>query len=691
MTEDRWSDDDARAAVARWSNVHEDVALRTYAARLIGAERQLVLHGGGNTSVKSVVRDVLGVERPALFVKGSGWDLATIEPEGHVAVDLEAARALRTLTALSDDDMVNALRRALFDASAPNPSIETLLHAFLPHKVVDHSHADAIVALTNRPDGERVVREVLGDDVAIVPYVMAGFDLARVTMEVFEAQPDCTAMVLMNHGLFTFGPDHATSYRRHVEVVRRAEEALLDALSRQTFRMSRGEPPTANARRGAGWALPTLRGVLTRRGGGQRKVLRWRGDADVLELLDDDRLGGWARSGPLTPDHVIRTKPRPMVLGVDPHSPTLTQDLEDAVEAFVHDYRSYVDACAQGPYIPLDPTPAVTLWPGVGIIAAGRTAAEADKAADIAVQTLLTKRTGHALGPMQGLPDAELFVMEYWPLEQRKLARSEPELARRVALVTGGAGAIGVGVARQLLDRGAHVVLTDVDAERLARAAAALGAPGRVATVPHDVTQRRSTEEAFRHAARAFGGIDLVVVNAGIARGGTLQELDDDDWDASVAVNLTGTRHTLTAAADHLRAQGHGGDIVLISTKNVAAPGAAFGAYSASKAGAHQLARVAALELAPHDIRVNLIAPDAVFEGEGVPSALWEEVGPSRAAAKGLALSDLPEHYRQRNLLHASVTAADVGRAVCFFAARQTPTTGAVLPVDGGLPGAFPR
>ena len=291
---------------------------------------------------------------------------------------------------------------------------------------------------------------------------------------------------------------------------------------------------------------------------------------------------------------------------------------------------------------------------------------------------------------MQGLSERDLFAMEYWPLEQRKLARAEPELARRVALITGGAGAIGVGVARQLLDRGAHVVLTDVDEERLVLAAAALDDP-RVATVLHDVTQRGSTEAAFRSAARAFGGVDLVVVNAGIARGGALTELTDEAWQASVAVNLTGARHTLTAAAHHLTTQGIGGDIVLVSTKNVASPGAAFGAYSATKAGAHQLARIAALELAPHDIRVNLVAPDAVFEGEGVASGLWADVGPSRAAAKGIALDELPHHYLQRNLLKTEVSAADVGRAVCFFAARHTPTTGAVLPVDGGLPGAFSR
>lgn len=689
MVSDRYDPAEARAAVERWSGVPEEVALRVYTSRLIGSDPGLVLHGGGNTSVKGWVTDVLGERREALFVKGSGWNLASLEPQGLPAVDLAFVRRLRSLDALSDDDMVNALRTHLFDASAPNPSIETLLHAFLPHRFVDHSHADAILALCNRPDGEEVVREVLGDDVVIVPYVMAGFELAKVAADLHDAQPGCTAMVLLHHGLFTFGDTAEASYRRHVQLVREAEHALLDAMSNLTYVPPPHIPEPSEAARAAGEALPILRGVLAQHGGARRKVLRWRGDEEVLELLADGRVATWATSGPLTPDHVIRTKPRPMLLGATT-GPGLPEALHDAVDAYVHDYERYVEACATGPYVALDPTPTVIWWPGVGLITAGRSAKEADQMADIAVHTLRTKRQGHALGPMQGLPDEELFRMEYWELEQRKLARPEPALSRRVALVTGGAGAIGVGIARQLLALGAHVVLTDIDEERLAVAASALDHPA-VTTVRHDVRSPTSTREAFAAAARHVGGVDLVVVNAGIAVGGTLTELSEADWIACTSVNLDGARHTLTEASRLLRAQGTGGDIVVVSTKNVAAPGAGFGAYSATKAAAHQLARVAALELADDDVRVNLVAPDAVFHEQGVPSGLWQQVGPARARARGLELSELAGYYRDRNLLHAEVSGSDVGRAVAFFATRQTPTTGAVLPVDGGLPGAFPR
>jgi rhamnose utilization protein RhaD (predicted bifunctional aldolase and dehydrogenase)/NAD(P)-dependent dehydrogenase (short-subunit alcohol dehydrogenase family) len=690
MVEDRYDPEEAEAAVARWSQVPREVALRVYTSRLVGADPSLVLHGGGNTSVKSHVTDVFGQRRPALFVKGSGWDLAHLEPAGLPAVDLPFVQRLRELDELSDDDMVNALRTHLFDASSPNPSIETLLHAFLPHRFVDHSHADAILALTNRPDGEAVARAALGDEVAVVPYVMAGFELAKVAADIHDAHPGCRALLLMNHGLFTFGDTAAESYRRHVAYVRRAEAALLDALTRQTYLPPSNVPSADEAARHAGDVLAVLRGVLAQRGGGRRKVLRWRADDELLELLADDRLGQWAASGPLTPDHVIRTKARPLLLGADPTSATLADDLHDAVEAYVHDYDAYVDAHADGSVVRLDPTPSVIWWPGVGVITAAASAKAADQAADIAEHTLRTKRRGHALGPMVGLPDAELFLMEYWELEQRKLARAEAPLARKVALVTGGAGAIGVGVARQLLALGAHVVLTDIDEARLAAADAALNHPA-VATVRHDVRSSASTRAAFAEAARRFGGVDIVVANAGIAAAGSLPELTEADWGQSVAVNLDGVRHTLTEGARVLRAQGHGGDIVVISTKNVPAPGAGFGAYSATKAAAHQLARVAALELASDDVRVNLVAPDAVFAEGEVPSGLWATVGPARAHSRGLKADQLPAFYRDRNLLRAEVTGSDVGRAVAFFVTRQTPTTGAVLPVDGGLPGAFPR
>ena len=691
---DRWSDEEAAKAVEVWGKPFgEAVALRVYTSRLIGADGALVLHGGGNTSVKHEVVDLLGEVVPALFVKGSGWDLAHIEPAGLPAVDLRFLRRMRDLEFLSDEDMVNAQRTHLFDASSPNPSVETLLHAFLPHAFVDHTHADAIIAITNTDGGEAVVREALGDDVAIVPYVMAGFELSRVASEIYEANPNCIGLVLMQHGLFTFGATAEESYRRHIEVVRRAE-AYLERHG-ATVPRSTVDPEVA-ARRAAALA-PVLRGALGRARGADHWVLDYRGDASVRGVLDGVDGAHHALSGPLTPDHVLRTKRLPLYieLDLDAGPEIWRQELEPAIRAFGAAVDAEFEACAQAAggveaYTRLDNTPRVVMVPGVGLFGVGTTPKAARIAADIAEHTLVTKARSAAIGSWNSLSPQQLFEMEYWSLEQAKLGRKAvAPLQGRIAVITGGAGAIGVGVARELRSAGALVALLDRDSEGLQQAVQVLGDGEDLMTVQADVTE--ALDAALAKVALRWGGLDLLVVNAGIADQGQVGEMSDDRWERVLEVNLGGAWRSLGAAVRVLKQQSLGGDVVMISSKNVLAPGAGFAAYSASKAGAHQLARVAALELAEHNVRVNLVTPDAVFSEGEVPSGLWQTVGPDRAASRGLSMEELPEFYRQRNLLKAQVTGADVGRAVVFFATRQTPTTGAVLPVDGGVPGAFPR
>jgi rhamnulose-1-phosphate aldolase/alcohol dehydrogenase len=695
----RWSEAGAARALERWGKPWgEAVALRCYSSRLIGADPALVLHGGGNTSCKDRATDVLGESREALFVKGSGWDLADLEPPGLPAVDLSFLRRMRALEVLSDEDMVNAQRTHLFDASAPNPSVETLLHAFLPHTFVDHSHANAIVALTNTVHGQAIVREALGADVAIVPYVMAGFQLARLAADVHDAHPGCIGLVLMNHGLFTFGDTAEQSYSRHIEVVQRAEDFLNGVAG----------PPVDvpidvdSAKRRALRLLPMLRGSLSRhrQPGAQRWILDYRGAQHVLGHVNRPDIHGLALSGPLTPDHVIRTKRLPLFLDLDPAADDAAWQAQ--ITAKMDAFRDAVDrefedcAAAAGgvdAYTRLDNTPRVVIVPGVGLFGVGASPKAARIAADIAEHTLHTKVVSSALGVWRGLDRHQLFEMEYWSLEQAKLGRGRaPALARRVAMITGGAGAIGVGVARVLRESGAVVALLDCDAAALERAVDALEGPAEdLLCCIADVTDPVSIRQAFDAVLLRWGGVDLVVVNAGIADQGNLGQMPHERWQRVVDVNLGGAWNTLDEAARRLISQDTGGGVVVVSTKNVAAPGKGFAAYSASKAGAHQLARVAALELAESGIRVNLVAPDAVFSEGDVPSGLWQSVGPDRAASRGMTLAELPEFYRQRNLLKRTVTGADVGRAVVFFASEQTPTTGAVLPVDGGLPAAFPR
>jgi rhamnulose-1-phosphate aldolase/alcohol dehydrogenase len=693
----RWSDLEAQEFQSRYSNHGEDLALRVYTSRLIGADPDLVLHGGGNTSLKSRTRDLFGEEVEVLHIKDSGSDLASIEPEGLPAVRLQPLLRLRDLDALDDETMVAEQRRARLDPSAPNPSVETFLHAFLPHRYVDHSHADAILALTNQPDAEARVRGLFGDRVIFVPYVMPGFELARRAAKLFEKSPEVEGLVLEKHGLCTFGDDARTSYERHIGLVDEAESSIQMQL--EDRRLLDARPVMAI--RDPEEVAPLVRGALAEPTGNpdnpfHRWIVEHRSSDAILEFAAAEAATRLAATVPITPDHVIRTK-GPYALLTDPpygDLEALGERLRATVEAYRAAYREYFDRNVREKGITrtsLDPTPRVVLLPGLGIFTCGPTRRDAQIAADLAEHTVRVKAWAEMIGRYEGISEGDLFDMEYWSLEQAKLGRRAPgPLEGQVALVTGGAGAIGEGVARTLLSAGAHVVLVDVDGKRLDAVHERLESSA-CELVEADVTDERDTHYAFREASRLFGGVDVVVAAAGVAEVGELSELEPEVFERTLRVNTTGTFLTLRDALRLLKLQGTGGHIVIVSSKNVFAPGRAFGAYSASKAGAHQVGRIAAIEGAPLGIRVNMVNVDGVFGSAENPSGLWENVGPQRAASRGLAPEELPEFYRERNLLRARVTPEHVGNAVLFFVTQQTPTTGAALPVDGGLPEAFPR
>lgn len=679
----RYRDHDAQVALERWPG-NPDVALRIYTSRLIGAEPALVLHGGGNTSVKTRATNLVGDDLEVLAIKGSGADLDALEPSGLPFVDLGGLRKLRGREGLDDPTMAKTLRSLLLDPGAPNPSVETLVHAFVPWKYVDHSHAEAVLALSNRPHGLDRLAEALGEDVPVLPYVMPGFKLAKAVGALVDAHPQATALVLRHHGLLTFGSSAEAAYNRHIEVVTRAEGAL----SRRSVGWTSGRIDHDLVRRRALDVVTHWRPLLGR---SPRWIVHHRDSDEAILAAGDPALAEHARTGPLTPDHVLRTRQRPAVVPNWPGE-ALPIALAGALEAWRADTQAYFNANrgrSPGQVSRLDEVPRVLWVAGAGLFTAGRTLQDARISADLAEQTLRVKRSTAGEGPYEGLPDGDLYDMEYWSLEQAKLGKVQPAaLDGRVALITGGAGAVGRGIARQLLGAGAHVALIDRDGPGLQRAVADLGA-GRLLVVQTDLLTDGAMARAFDAVTAWAGGVDLVVANVGAPAHGTLDTLTLEEFRRVEAVNLELTYQTFHEAARRLPSCG--GDIVLVGTKNVASPGAGFGAYSATKAAAHQLAKVAALELAPHGIRVNIVAPDAVFADGAVPSGLWTEIGPGRAAARGLSTEDLPEFYRQRNLLKAIVTADDVGRAVVFFSSGATPTTGAVLPIDGGLPETFSR
>jgi rhamnulose-1-phosphate aldolase/alcohol dehydrogenase len=696
--ESRWSDDEARAYRERYAEVGEDLALRVYTSHLIGSDSELVLRGGGNTSVKSRSRDLFGNEIDVLHVKGSGRDLAAIDPPGFPALRLEPLRSLRSLDALDDETLVGELRSALVHSNAPDPSVETLLHAFLPERFVDHSHPDAILALTNQPDGEARIASVLGDRVAWVPYTMPGFELASRAADIFDKNPNVDGLVLEKHGLFTFGEDARTSYERHVEIVARAKQTILEQIGDQRPLDAR---PVVAARE-VYEVAHLLRGALAEETDDpevpyRRWILEHRSSDEIMHFAASELGPFLATAPPITPDHVIHTKGPYLFIERPPYGDpaALAGLLRVEIEAYRSAYLEYFRRNVEAKRIErelLDPTPRVVVLPGLGLFAAGTSRKAARLAADIAEHTVRTKIWATSIGHYQGINESDLFDVEYWSLEQAKLTDAEPPgpLAGQVALVTGGGGAIGEGIARKLLAAGAAVTLADIDDARLAEVAGRLDSDA-CETLECDVTDEGDIRDAFRRTTELFGGIDIVVPNAGVAKAGALDELELEDFEKAVAVNLHGTFLTVREALEHMKLQGSGGSIVLISTKNVFAPGAGFGAYSASKAAAHQIGRVAALEAAEFGVRVNMVNADAVFGTAENPSGLWREVGPARAAARGLDPGELPEYYRNRNLLKIRVTADHVGNAVVFFATQQTPTTGATLPVDGGLPDASPR
>ena len=663
----RWSDD-ARGL--------DPIGLRVYTSRLIGAEPALVLHGGGNTSVKLDDHDHRGRPCRALAIKGSGSDLRTIEPGDFARLDLDDLHALRARSEMSDDEMLAYLARSSLDPDAPRPSIETLLHAFLPDAWVDHSHADAVLALTNQPDGRRLVREVYGDRVAVVPYILPGFKLAQLTADVYDSNPGVEGLVLDMHGLVTFGATARESYERHIELVTLAEDYVRPHLP------VHGCAPGDEA--AAAKLAPVLRGALST---SKRVLVRYDGSPRVRAFVDRPDLEQISQQGPVTPDHVLRTKRLPLVLrATDP------EGVRDAVAGYRTDYERYAREHGDADAFQHDSAPRVVLVPGVGLFTTGASWDEAGMVADMYRHSMDVIEAATAIGTYRALPANDLYEMEYWPLELYKLTRAPPEreLARRVALVTGAGRGIGRAVAQALAADGAYVVVTDIDLDAATAVAEDITANGyRAHALQLDVTCERQTARAFETVARKAGGVDIVVSNAGIAAAAPLDDLELDTWQRSLDVNATGHFLVCRAALRQMRAQGLGGSIVLICTKNALDPGAGFGAYSAAKAAQLQLGRVLAVEGGADGIRVNMVNPDAVFEGSG----LWDaDLRAGRAAAHGVAVENLESFYAQRNLLGRRVTGPDVAEAVSFLASdRSAKTTGAVIPVDGGLRGAFPR
>jgi len=701
--ESTYSEIEAEKFIEHYPDVARALALRVYTSRLMGADPKLVLYGGGNTSVKVKQKNILGEEQEVLFVKGSGVDLVDIEPDFFVALDLAFLKKLRNLESLEDEEMQSQMQIHKLHISSLNPSVEALLHAFLPHRYVDHTHADSVLVLTNQAEGQDLIHEALGPGVAVLPYTMSGLPLAKAVASLYESHRELEAIVIVNHGIFTFAEDAETTYERMIHFVNRAETFITHKIEGKANVTPRTDNQFVHEAESAGARFAqAIRGACAHNGSEgrmRRFIVEFRNTQDLLDASVSKTAQTLCDSGVLTPDHVIRTKNKIAYVDALPeNNDDLLKKIHQAVENFVTDYHRYFKEHVRAKGVDLqelDPYPRIFIVAGLGMFALGFSRKEAKVAADIAEKAICAKIQANAMGQYLPITDSHIFDMEYWSLQQKKMGQfSSLLLQGQIALITGAGGAIGCGIADRLLASGAAVVLSDIDESRVQKVCSFLKERyrnGEIEIIPFDVTDFQSATSAVDEISRRLGGIDIVVPNAGIAHVAKIEDLEPDKLDQVIAVNFKGTFNTIKAAIPVFKQQSTGGHIIVISSKNVFDPGAAFGAYSASKAGAHQISKIAALELAELGVRVNMINPDAIFGDGEISSKLWDLVGPDRMKSRGLDFEGLKEFYQNRNLLKAQVLAEHVGNAVVFFASDQTPTTGASLPVDGGIAPAFPR
>lgn len=667
--------------------------LLVYTTRLIGADPALVLWGGGNSSLKGVCADHAGRDVRVLWVKGSGSDMRTATPQNFTALRLDDLLTLQRREQMTDEDMVAYQIRCMLEPGQPNPSVETLLHAFIPAPHIYHTHADAICALLDVPDSRSILQEAYGERIGMVPYRRPGFALAKSVSQVVHEHGDIDALFLDKHGLVTWGESAEEAYMKTVQAVHRAEQF---ATTKKIQNGWTGPAQVTSLPHHHDYAVRlslSLRKAISTR---ERKVLIFDDSAEVLSFLNAPNAKEVAAVGPFTPDHMLHTKPRPLFVDVPPS--VALDDIPALVEKAVDTYReNYVQAFEQykTPGLRmLDPYPRVILIPGIGMFISGKNRRACRIAHELYLHTMTVGLTCASIAHYTGLSSKDQFEFEYWPLELYKLTLLPPEkeMSRRIVLVTGAAGAIGQAIAEKLVATGASVILTDVNAEPLQRLSDELNQKSgehNTVAIPIDVSSESSVTEGFRRAILAYGGLDVVVSNAGIARAGAVEYLSLQDWQDSLSVNSTGHFLICREAMRTFRRQGMGGNIVVVSTKNVLAPGKDFGAYSASKAAQAQLARVLALEGGDYGVRVNMVNPDAVIEGSG----LWsKEVREGRAAAYGISVDKLEHYYAMRNLLKTNITGHDVAEAVLFLASdRSSKTTGTMIAVDGGVREAFPR
>jgi len=667
-----------------------------YRSNLLGRDRAVANYGGGNTSTKARERDHTGREVDVLWVKGSGSDLATIEAGQFTGLKLDEVLALEEREEMGDADMVAYLASCQLGPDMPRGSIETLLHAFVPYAQVDHTHPDAINMICCAQSGEELARECFGEEAVWIPYIRPGFILSKQVGRAVRDNPDAKFILLAKHGLVTWGDTHEGSYGRTIEAINRAAEFVASRTGGEPFGGRKVEPPAVDRREELlAEILPALRGALSSGSDeSSHKILCMdHTSEDVLAFVcgrDSEEL---SQVGAACPDHLVRTKVRSLWLNFDPENEgaeELVERFREGVVRYREEYEAYFSRHEEADEQMFDPNPRVVFVAGLGLVAAAKNAKEANLSRDFAYRAINVMRGAHALGGYVSLTEEESYAVEYWPLELYKLTLAPPpdELAGRVAFITGGAGGIGSAVARSLASRGACVVVCDLDEEGASEIAGDLPEPGIPAKA--DVTNEDEVAQAYRRAVLEYGGVDVVVSNAGLASSAPIEETSVEMWDKNHAVLVKGYFLVAREAFRIMKEQGVGGSLVFVASKNSMAAGKNASAYSSAKAAELHLARCLAEEGGPGCIRVNTVNPDAVLQGSRIWGSGWRE---ERAAAYGIEPDELEAFYRERNVLKLNVLPENIAEAVLHFASetRSSRSTGNVLNVDGGVKDAYPR
>jgi len=666
-----WSEKQAKAFIRRYARqgVNADRALRVYTSQLLGNEPRLVLHGGGNTSVKTKMKDVMGDNTEVLCVKGSGWDMGNIEPQGLPAVRLDNLRKLIALDKLSDEDMVNAQRANLLDSSSPNPSVETLLHAFLPHKFIDHTHSNAVLSLTDQPGGDALCRKVFGKRMGYVPYILPGFALAKKAFEVYQQDPSVEGLILFKHGIFTFGDTAKEAYSRMIEQVSLAEKRAGKG-KKNVFKAVKLPKKIARVADVA----PILRGLVG--AAGRRVVMDFRTSKNVRAYVDGKDVKRYSQKGTVTPDHVIRTKPSPLIVPAPDGNDLdgFAKAAKKALDAYQKSYRSYFKR--QNKRVgfiktELDLMPRIILVPGLGLFGLDGSAKSAGVVADLAETNVGVITQAESLSSYEPIPENDVFDIEYWSLEQAKLGKgSAKPLAAKICVVSGGGSGIGAATARAFAAHGCEVAVLDRDGKAAQAVAGDIGGLGLAC----DVTSAKSVNSAMDKVAAHFGGVDIVVSNAGAAWQGRIGDVSDRVLRQSFELNFWGHQNLASKATSIMRAQGNGGCLLFNTSKQAINPGPDFGPYGLPKAATLFLMRQYAVDHGADGIRANAVNADRIRTGL-LSDAMIED----RSKARGLS----EEEYMSGNLLGQEVLPEDVAQAFVDLAIAEK-TTASVTTVDGG-------